>query len=424
MNNFKIFKFDNGFKYLTIKNKSIQHCIILILLGTGSVFEKKELSGISHYLEHMPFKGTKTYKNTSDLSYKFDSLGSEINAFTDREVTGYYIKINKKFSTEGLKILKDLVTKPLLRQADIEQERNVILEEYRKGLDEPTHILDELLHDTLFIGHQLSNSVIGTPKSIKHIKTKDIRKYHKKHYVLSNMSLAIIGNYPNQIHDDIKKYFNHKDKPYTYKQLDFTYNYKGSNVIYKEKLDQERTCISISFPTTHFNNSDKYVLELIGTCLGGGMSSRLFTELREKNSLVYNVSSDQITFYKGGYFEISTCVNEKNIDKAIDIILKEIDKLKTHKMNKKELVKCYNLIKGNTEISSEDLNDIAEFYTYQLIYANKVINYNTLFKKMKKITPDDIMNVANKYFNFKNIIILIYGKAKAKTLKRIKHMIK
>ena len=93
-------------------------------------------------------------------------------------------------------------------------------------------------------------------------------------------------------------------------------------------------------------------------------------------------------------------------------------------MNKKELVKCYNLIKGNTEISSEDLNDIAEFYTYQLIYANKVINYNTLFKKMKKITPDDIMNVANKYFNFKNIIILIYGKAKAKTLKRIKHMIK
>jgi predicted Zn-dependent peptidase len=104
MNNFKIFKLDNGFRYLTIKNNSIQHCILLVLLGTGSVFETKTLSGISHYLEHLPFKGTKKFKETKDLSYKFDSLGTETNAFTDKEVTGYYIKVTKNFSINGLEI--------------------------------------------------------------------------------------------------------------------------------------------------------------------------------------------------------------------------------------------------------------------------------------------------------------------------------
>ena len=424
MNNFKIFKLDNGFRYLTIKNNSIHHCILLVLLGTGSVFETKTLSGISHYLEHLPFKGTKKFKKTKDLSYKFDSLGTETNAFTDKEVTGYYIKVTENFSIDGLQILADLVINPTLRKKDIEQERNVILEEYRKGLDDPTHILDELLHNTLFKGHPLSNSVIGTLKSIKNIKTKDIHNYHKNHYVLSNMSLVIIGNYPNKIHDYVKKCFNYKIKSYPFKQVNFTYIGKSPKLIYKKKLDQERTCISISFPTTHFNNPDRYILELIGTYLGEGMSSILFTELREKNSLVYNVSTDQITYYKGGYFEICTCLKDVNIDKAIKIILKELEKIKKQKITKKELTKCLNLIKGNTKISSEDLNNIADFYAYQLIYADKVINYNTLFKKLDKITPKDIMNIANKYFNLNNINVLIYGKASPKTLSNIKKMIR
>ena len=153
------------------------------------------------------------------------------------------------------------------------------------------------------------------------------------------------------------------------------------------------------------------------------MSSKLFTELREKNSLVYNVDADQITYYKGGYFEISTCLNKKNIDDAIKIILKEINNLKKYKINGRELKKCLNLIKGNIKISSEDLNNIADFYAHQLIYADKVINYNSLFKKLDKIKPKDIMSISNKYFDFNNIIVLIYGKATKKTLENIKNMV-
>ena len=117
--------------------------------------------------------------------------------------------------------------------------------------------------------------------------------------------------------------FNYKTKPYPFKQVDFTYIGKSPKLIYKKKLDQERTCISISFPTTHFNNPDRYILELIGTYLGEGMSSRLFTELREKNSLVYNVSTDQITYYKGGYFEIGTCLKDVNIEKGPNVIISD-----------------------------------------------------------------------------------------------------
>ena len=298
------------------------------------------------------------------------------------------------------------------------------MEEYRKGLDDSDHILDELLHDTMFKGHQLSNSVIGTEKSIKNIKVKDIRNYHKEHYVLSNMSLVIIGNYPNKIHDDIKKYFNYESKPYLFKQLNFTFKRSKHKIIYKKKLDLERTCVSISFPTTHYNDYDKYILELIGTYLGEGMSSRLFTELREKRSLIYNISADQFTYYKGGYFEINTCLNKTNVDDATKLIIKEIKKLKKYKINDRELTKCVNLIKGNIKISSEDLNNIAEFYAQQLIYADKVINFNSLFKYLEKITPKDIMNIAKKYFNFNNILIIIYGSASKKTLKNIKNMIK
>tara|TARA_Y100000590_G_scaffold450544_1_gene590395 strand:+ start:77 stop:1360 length:1284 start_codon:yes stop_codon:yes gene_type:complete len=424
MNHYKIVTLSNGFTYVTLKNNHISHCILLLLLGVGSVYENKEQSGISHFLEHIPFKGTKKWKNVNDLTYLLDTLGTDTNAFTDKETTGYHIKISKQYASQGLEILYDLVLRPTLEKKNIELERNVILEEYRKGLDEPEHIIDELLHQTIFKGHPLSNSVIGTKKTIETITSSDIQKYHKKNYLLSNMKLVIVGNYPNKIHTQIKKMFSQKYEPSPLKQTQFLYSSKKPTILFKKKDNLERTCISVSFPTISYNHPDRYILEMIGTYLGSGMSSRLFTELREKKSLVYNVFSDQYSYYKGGYFEIGTCLNHKNIEDSINIIIKELQKLKKNKIKKKELDKCYHLIKGNIQISSEDITSIAEFYAYQLLYAKKIINYKKLFHHFRKITQEDILRVANQYFVMDHVHIFIYGQTTKKTIERIHQMIK
>lgn len=424
MNNFKIFTFNNGFKYLTSKNTGVKHCILLILLGTGSVCETEKLAGISHFLEHMPFKGTKKYRTAAKLSFSCDSLGSETNAFTDREMTGYYIKLSKNASLKGLDIIADIVLNPRLLEKDIQQERGVILEEYDKGLDEQDNIVDEMVHETLFRGHPLANSIIGTRKTINNISGDDLREYYKKHYLPSNMNLIVIGNYPNKIHDNIKNLFN-IPCPIAYQRLEQSnviYN-TSKRIVFKENKDLEQTCISIVFPTVDYNNTDKYILDLIGTCLGDGMSARLFIELREKHSLVYNISADQDSYHRGGYFEISTCLKHYNIEKTIRLVLAEINKIKKYGIAKKELNKCKNYIKGNIVISSEDLSDIAEFYAYQLIYADKVINYNTYFKHINKITTKDIIRVVKKYLDTSKASVFIYGKIGRKQMSNIGKML-
>ena len=420
MNHYKTFQFDNGFSYLTSKNNSLAHCILLLLVGTGSVNEKKAHNGISHFLEHLPFKGTKTHKNAKTLSYILDTLGTETNAFTDREFTGYYIKISKKNSIQGLQLLAELVLDPLLRKKDIEDERLVILEEYERGLDEPDHIVDEMLHKILFRNHPISNSVIGTKKSIQNISVKDLREYHKTHYVPSNMNLVLIGNYPNKIHDHIKKLFRPLSKvEYPYRQPAETSSSKPTFVV-KKNIGSEQTCISISFPTVNYNHKDKYILELIETCLSDGMSSRLFTELREKHSLVYTVHAEQLSYQKVGYFEINTCLKDKNIEKTFHIILQELNKLKKKLISKKELDKCKNYVKGNTVITNEDLSNIAEYYAYQLTFEKKIINFNTYFKHLNQVTPEQIKEVANTYFDLHRICVIIYGKMNKKTYSRMK----
>ena len=220
---------------------------------------------------------------------------------------------------------------------DTELERNVILEEYRDTLDDSSCILDELLHKHLFKGHNLSKSAIGIEKTINNIKASDIRKHHEKYYKLSEMGLVLVGNFPQEIHKHIKRLFSPKSKLYVpLVQTNFVFNCNVPNVIYKHKKDLNQTCISVVFSTVNFNESDKDILEFIGTYLGEGMSSRLFIELREKNSLVYTVEAEQCSYNTGGYFSIETQLKSKNIEKTISIIIKELELLKRGKISNED----------------------------------------------------------------------------------------
>lgn len=370
----------------------------------------------------MPFKGSKNYEAVKVIAFKLDTMGAETNAFTDKDITGFHIKIPSNFALEGFKILADIVLNPLVRNKDTELERNVILEEYRDSLDDSSCILDELLHKHLFKGHNLSKSTIGIEKTINNIKASDIRKHHEKYYKLSEMGLVLVGNFPQEIHKHIKRLFSPKSKLYVpLVQTNFVFNCNVPNVIYKHKKDLNQTCISVVFSTVNFNESDKGILEFIGTYLGEGMSSRLFIELREKNSLVYTVEAEQCSYNTGGYFSIETQLKSKNIEKTISTIIKELELLKRGKISNEDIKKCKKLIEGDIKMDKSDLCNVAEHYNYQFLYGDKIETFSDYINKVKSINKERIKTIASKYFN--NAFVFIVGKTTETTINNIKKLL-
>ena len=419
-----IYTLDNGFKYMTINNNSYKHCVILLSVNVGAIHEEPNVAGISHFLEHMPFKGTKKIKDSNELAYILDYMGSQCNASTGKEVTSYYIKTSNKYLHKSLDIISSMVFDALLLKKDVDMERNVILEEYRKDLDDPFVVIDDLLHENLFKNHPLHKSIIGTNKTIKYIDHNKLRNHYNQYYHPHNMALVVIGNFDKSLNKKINKLFGKNNKNTHIEPIhNFVYKNNTPNVIYKEKEGIKQAYVSISFPAFGYYHKDKHTLNLIKSYLSDGMSSKLFIDLRDKQGLIYSIYSESIFYNNGGYSNIILTLTPKNVFKSIKIVIDNLKQIKSDGIPRKEIIKTKNFIKGNTLIDHEDLLDVASFYSDQLVSDIKkqpVINFDELFKLYDKINNNHIKKVANDIFNFNKLNIIIYGKINKKELQSVK----
>ena len=426
MNNFNITTLKNGFKYLTIDDKTLNHCVILLSVKVGSINENEEHAGISHFLEHMPFKATKKFKNSKVLSYALDYMGGLCNASTGKETTSYYIKASNDYLNQSLDIITDMVFNATLNNKDVNMERNVILEEYKKDLDDPYVIIDDILFSTIFKNHILENSIIGTEKTINNITYKDLKKHYNQFYNPSNMTLVIIGNLDKSIHNKIKNKFSKKNITIKNNEPTFVDTQQVPRIIYKEKLGIEQVYVSLSFPSFNYYHKDRHIINIIKTYLADGMSSELFLLLRDTYGLIYSISSETIHYNTGGYINFVLTLTPKNITKTIKLVIETLEKIKKKGIPKKDLQKSKNLLKGNILIETEDLLNVAEFYSDQLIgdtTKSPIINYNTLFNHYEKINQKEIIRVANDIFDLNKINIIIYGKINKIEIKNIKNYV-
>ncbi|MBL7150903.1 insulinase family protein, partial [Candidatus Microgenomates bacterium] len=318
----------NGLRVITVPMPQMDSVTVMVGVGAGSRYETKQVNGLFHFLEHMAFKGTKKRPSTLDIATEVDSVGGEFNAFTSKEMTAYYIKLAAKHTELAFDVLADILTNSLFRQEEIERERGVIIEEINLYEDTPTRRVLELFERLLYGDNPMGWDIAGEKKNIRQIKRGDFLKYVNRLYFPQNMTVVVAGKFKQvEIVKLVEGYFGGFKK-------------KGKKVKKKIKLDQKKSKLKLIYKKTeqaHFclgvpgywySHPDRFSIGLLATILGGGMSSRLFIEIRERRGLAYYVGCAPEFFTDSGYLLAQAGVRLDSTDEAIKVILEEYNKVK------------------------------------------------------------------------------------------------
>ena len=423
--NIDIKYYKNFSRLLSIRDNSFNSMILYFYFKVGSKYETLNISGISHYLEHMVFKGTDNYPTHVEINKTLDSQGIDFNAFTDKHMTAYHFKFipNKDVLKLVCKIANEMVFYPLNRIKDINTERNIITQELNDMLDSPDEHIDELLECNFFEGHQLGQSVLGNVKSLHNITKKEIDLYHKKYYKKENLVVAICGNFNKSHIDIIEKYVIKSEsrkvisnKPMTLFPINF--EFKKKMVYIKKRLEQNH--LVLLFPTKGILDRNRYCYKMIVNILGGNMSSKLFVKIREELGLAYEISCSLQEYEESGYFQIYTKCKSNDTIKALDNIIKLISSFKKNEIKQKELLESKKNYQDTFITGFDDLETKCEFYSEQLLLLNKVDNYTKSLQVINNISKQILLKVSNELFNYNRMMVMVMGKI---DLKKINYFI-
>ena len=377
---FKKTTLDNGLRVITNKLDGTKAVTVLVLVGAGSRYENREIRGISHFLEHMFFKGAEKYKNTKEVSEAVDSVGGEFNAFTGKEYAGYYVKVASEHVNVACDVLSDMLVNSKFAQEEIEKERGVILEEYNMYQDTPMYQIGWNFENLVFGDQPLGWDQIGTKELIKGVMHKDFVDYKEKLYTPDNVVIAVVGNIENdEAVDLIQKYFGMKagEKAYEFEGL---VEKAGGQVNLKEKKT-EQAHIAIGFPGYSEMHKDHWTLKLIAVVLGGNMSSRMFLGVREAKGLAYYIHTSTDNYVDGGILVTNAGVDLKRIDEAVAGIVEEYRRFRDEGLPEAELLKSKSFLKGKMVLGLEDSEE----------YAHLLGKYELLHGVMR--SPEEIMKM-------------------------------
>jgi len=409
---YKLKTLSSDLKLLIVPMPNSESVTLTVWVKTGSRNEEKRILGISHFLEHMVFKGSKKYPTMKELFEKFDAMGAEHNAGTTKEWTNFWVKLPVFDIERGFDILSDVVLRPLLNLKEAEKERRVIFEEMKMYEDMPMRNIPDVFEELIYKGNPLGLDTIGTVDSMNRIKREDFLNYRKKHYFGKNMLISVAGGVKEeQILNLTKNYFSDVEtKPESVKQAPFKFDQKAPRVRIKNKKTDQAHFI-LGFPAEGRNYKNKYPQAVLSTILGGGASSRLFTEVREKRGLAYAVSGSMDRYSDTGYFGVYTgCALDKPYE-AISVILDQCYGL-THgkyKVTKKELDKVKGFIKGHIALSLEESENVSDFFAEQVLFDKNIYTPEGVFKKIDAVCMEEVYSEAKKLFIPSKLNLAVIG---------------
>src|SRR3989338_8136302 len=297
-------KLKNHVNVILVPQKDTQSVTVLVMYPVGSRYEPEKLAGVSHYIEHLMFKGTKKRKSTLILTREIDRLGAEYNAFTGKEYTAYYIKVDAEFARIALDILSDMLFNSVFDPKEMEREKNVIVEELRMYRDNPLMNIDNLFEELLFQGSTLGRDIGGTDKHVLNFDRKEVMAYHDKYYSPRNATLVVAGKIDEKLKRSIEQYFDAYESggplKRAFKPSKFGPSARKDRLIIQEKVT-DQIQLMLGWPAFARGDDRNYALGVLNTILGGSMSSRLFIQVRERRGLAYTVRSGNETFRDAGY---------------------------------------------------------------------------------------------------------------------------
>jgi len=411
----------NGLRVILAPMKEVETVTVLITTATGSRYETKKEGGLSHFLEHMFFKGTKKRPTALSISEELDGVGGEYNAFTSKDRTAYYAKVDRKHAELALDIVSDIFLNSTLPAEEIDRERGPILQELNMYEDTPMRHIGDVF-ETLLYGeeHPLGRDIIGTRDNIKRFKRADFIRYLNRAYVASNVVVGIAGNFDvawaksmiERDFSDMRTGKNPERKGIVEKQK--------APVVFIQNKKTDQTHFILGVRAFDFYHEDRYVLAVLSTILGGGMSSRLFMAVRERRGLAYSVHTGTDAYHDAGYLATQCGVEHGNLEKTIAVILDEYKRIAMERVPDKELLKAKEHIKGSMVMQLESSDDIVSYLVEQEALKGEIVLPEERFAKIDAVTVEDVQRVARMIFRPERLNLAVIGPQKsAKKLEKM-----
>ena len=409
----------NGLRVITIPMKDNPTATVLVLVEAGSKYETKKVNGISHFLEHMCFKGTNKRPKAIDISKELDVLGSQYNAFTAQEYTGYYAKSDAKHFKQIFDVVSDIYLNSTFPEIEMEREKGVIIEEINMYEDMPQRHVQDLVMKLLYGDQPAGWNVAGEKKNILKMKRDDFVKYKKQHYLPEATVLVVAGAVTErEVINEVNKIFRKVSCGKKVGKIKTKDKQNKPQALVKFK-ETDQTHFVLGVRSYDFFNKKSPELSVLGGILGGGMSSRLFQKLREEMGVGYYVRAYNDAYTDHGFFQISAGVDNKRIDEVLEAVLGECRRLKNEKVSEEELNKVKECLIGNMKLTLESSDDIANFYGGQELLKHELKNAQEKAKEIRKVTSNQIQTLAKDIFKNSKLNLALIGpfKDKAKFLK-------
>lgn len=397
-----------GIRVVSFPMLSTETITVLVLVGVGSRDEEEPLGGVSHFLEHLFFKGSKRYPSAREVSHTLDAIGAQYNAFTTKEVTGFYVTAVHSKLELILDVLSDILLQPLLSPAEIERERGVIVEEMKLYQDTPSRHIGDIFERLLWKGSPLGNDIIGTAQTLAAITQEDIKRYFTKHYRAGRTVISVAGKFSEgELNTLLHSRFERFSKGgRSTRPLNGT---DVSDSVLLEKKNTDQAHLALGVATFGVSDRRKEALQVLATVLGGGMSSRLFSEVRERLGLAYYVYSSSEHYHDTGALVSHAGVNTANIDKAILAIKKEYEGLCEKLIPDKELVKAKEYIKGQFLLELESSSAVANFVGLRELLLERRESLSEYFARLNAVTAKELRTLASSIFSPDRLRLAVIG---------------
>ena len=408
----KLKKLQNGMTLVTVPQKGATSCTIFVMVRVGSRYETKEINGASHFVEHVMFKGTKRRPNTQILTQTLDRYGAEYNAYTGKDVTAYYVKIEAGQASLAVDLLHDMVFHSLYKPKEIDKERGVILEEINMYEDNPLMHLEDLLEQALFSQSTLGWNIAGPREVIRTITPQQLVQYRDAYYIPERVSVVLAGKIPTGIYEQIEKSFGKERQKKEQSDIPYAPFLAPSKIkapVIVQKKETEQVQLGIGFHALSTSDKDAPTAKLLANILGGGMSSRLFSEIREKRGLCYTIRAGHESLEDVGIFSITAGLDKTRIEAATKAIMHELKKISEHAVLKDELQRAKDNLRGRAMLAFEDSATQAEWFARQWTFKKELQTPEQLMKKIDRVKGSDIKALAKRLFDPAHMAVAAIG---------------
>jgi predicted Zn-dependent peptidase len=397
----------NGLRVITEAMPQVRSVAVGLWIGTGSRSEGPELNGISHFIEHMLFKGT-TSRSAEQIARSVDSIGGNLDAFTAKELVGFTAKILDEHLATAFDVVSDLIRHPLFRAEDIEKERGVILEEIKMESDSPEYLVHEIFTANFWKGHSLGKPILGTKETVRRFNREMIEGHYRRQYVPSNLTITAAGHLTHErLVDLARQHFETLPPNGTVRPDSAPTTHARISLRQKKSLEQIHLCLGVpSYPLSHQDRFPGYVLNNL---LGGGMSSRLFQNIRERQGLAYAVFSELNPYRDTGCLSVYAGTSLESARKVLSLIVSELRNLKEELVAEEELRRAKDFMKGSLMLSLESTSSRMANLARQELYFGRFFSLDELIDNIEQVRREDVQRVARQFFDPKHIALTVLG---------------